>query len=75
MQAVKATVEDGRVVLDEPLPLEGRYEAIVIVLDPDPWRAVVNDPRPRPELAKASREALEGHLAGRTTSLDPDSMP
>jgi hypothetical protein len=75
MQAIKAVVENGNVVLTEPLAVEGRFEAIVIVLDPDPWDALIHDPRPRPELLKASREALEEYLQGETTPIDPVAMP
>ena len=75
MKAIKVTVENGRIVPDEPLDTCGRCEAILVLSDPDPWDAIINDPRPRPELAKASQEALEDYLQGRTTVLDPDNMP
>ena len=74
MQAIKAVVQDGNVVLDGPLPLQGRYEAILVLLDPDPWDAILNDPRPRPELAKASQAALEEYLSGNTKVIDLDLM-
>jgi hypothetical protein len=74
MQAIKAVVQDGNVVLDGPLPLQGRYEAILVLLDPDPWDAILNDPRPRPELAKASQAALEEFLSGKTKVIDLDLM-
>ena len=75
MQAIRAVVEDGNVLLDEPLDVKGRFEAIVVVLDPDPWDAIINDPRPRPELVKAGEEALKEFEEGKTTPLDPDNMP
>ena len=74
MQAIRAVVEDGNVVLDKPLDVKGRFEAILVVLDPDPWDAIINDPRPRPELIKAREEAHRDFLEGRTTPLDPDNM-
>jgi hypothetical protein len=75
MKAIKAVIENGQIMPDEPLPIPGRYEAIVVVLDDDPWDAILNDPRPRPELAKLAEEAHQDHLHGRTTPLDPDTMP
>jgi len=75
MKAIKVVVENGQIVPDEPLEICGRCEAILVVPDPDPWDALIHDPRPRPELEKASREALEDYIEGRTTVLDPDNMP
>ena len=57
MKAVKAVIDNGQIVPEEPLELTGRYDAIVVVLDVDPWDAILNDPRPRPELVKARQEA------------------
>lgn len=74
MRAIKATIEDGNITLDEPMPIKGRAEAIVVVLDPDPWDALIHDPRPRPALTRASQEALDEFLAGQTTPLDPETM-
>jgi hypothetical protein len=75
MQAIKAVVQDGNVVVDDPLPLTGRYEAVLVLLDPDPWESLIKDARPRPELAKAGQIALEEYLSGKTTALIPDAMP
>jgi hypothetical protein len=75
MKAIKVTVDNGRITADEPLDMYGRCEAILVIPDPDPWDALIRDPRPRPELANASQEALEEYLQGRTTDLDPDNMP
>ncbi len=74
MKAIKAIVEDGNVLLNEPLGAKGRFDAIVVVLDPDPWADLINDPRPRPELVKAGQEALKEFEEGKTTLLDPDRM-
>jgi hypothetical protein len=74
MQAVKATITDGNVTLDQPVDIKGPVEAIVVVLDSDPWQAIVADPRPRPALAKSSREALDEFLAGQTTLLNPENL-
>jgi hypothetical protein len=75
MQAIKVTVQDGNVILNDPLPLHGRYEAVLVLLDADPWDAIVNDSRPRPELEKAGQAALEQFLAGKTTPLKSDNLP
>jgi hypothetical protein len=75
MKAIKAVVDNGQIVPEEPLNLSGRHDAIVVVLDVDPWDAILEDSRPRPELTKASEEALREHLQGQTTPLDPDNMP
>ncbi len=75
MKAIKAVIDNGQIVPEEPLNMSGRHDAIVVVLDVDPWDAIINDPRPRPELVKAREEAMADFFAGRTTPLDPDTMP
>jgi hypothetical protein len=62
MRAIKAVIDNGQIVPEEPLQLGGRHEAIVVVLDSDPWNALVQDARPRPELTKAGEEALQEYL-------------
>jgi hypothetical protein len=74
MHAIKAIVEDGSVTLQEPLNVEGRVEAILVILDTEPWDVLVRDPRPRPALTKASEQALDEFLHGQTVPLDPDTM-
>lgn len=73
MKAIKVFVDNGQIVPEEPLDA-GRHDAILVMLDPDPWDELLDDPRPRPELTKAAQEALEDYLGGRTTPLDPDTM-
>jgi hypothetical protein len=75
MKAIKAVIDNGQIVPDEPLEMAGRYEAIVVVLDADPWDGILKDPRPRPELVKARQAAEQAFLQGRTRPLDPDAMP
>lgn len=75
MQAIKATVQDGFVTLNERVDLKGRFDAVLVLLDPDPWDLLVQDPRSRPELVKARQEALQDYAEGRTKPLDPDKMP
>jgi hypothetical protein len=75
MKAIRVVVDNGHVVVEEPLDATGRHDAILVMLDPDPWDELLEDPRPRPELTKAGRDALEEHLCGKTTPLDPDRLP
>ena len=75
MKAIKAVVNNGQITPEEPLAMTGRYDAIIIVLDADPWDAILKDPRPCPELVKASEEAHQAYLEGKTTPIDPDMMP
>ncbi len=74
MRAVRAVIENGRVVPVEPLDVTGRRDAIVILLDRNPWDAILDDPRPRPALEKAAEEAHQEYVHGRTMPLDPDTM-
>ena len=74
MKAIKAVIDNGQITPEEPFDMGGRHDAIVVVLDVDPWDAILQDPRPRPELVKAGEEALQDYLQGRTTPLDPDKM-
>lgn len=66
MKAIKAIVENGQVRLTEPLGEEGPRDAIVVVMDADPWEVIVRDERPRPALRKAREDALAQFDAGKT---------
>ena len=72
---MRAVIDNGNVILDEPLNVKGRFDAVVVVLDLDPWDSLIHDPRPRPDLLKVGGEALEEFRQGKTTPLDPDNMP
>jgi hypothetical protein len=74
VKAIKAVIDNGQIVTEEPLDAIGRQNAIVIVLDVDPWQALMSDPRPRPELDKLAEEAHQEYLQGKTTPIDPDTM-
>lgn len=74
MQAVKATIKDGNVTLEQPVDIKGPADAIVVVLDPDPWNDLICDPRPRQALSKASNEALEEFLSGQAAPLDLENL-
>jgi hypothetical protein len=75
MQAFKATYQDGHVTLNEKINLKGRFDAVLVLLDPDPWETLLNDPRPRTELTKDGQEAIQEYERGNTTPVDPDRMP
>ena len=75
MKAIKAVIDNGQIVPEEPLDAIGRHDAIVVVLDVDPWYAMLDDPRPRPQLDELAEEAHQEYLQGKTTPLDPDAMP
>jgi hypothetical protein len=74
MRAIKATIQDGNITLDQPIDIKGRVDAIIVLLDPDPWKALIDDPRPRPALTKASQDALDEYLTGQATPLDSEAM-
>jgi hypothetical protein len=74
MKAIKVVVDHGQIIPNEPLEVLGPCEAILVLSDPDPWDAILQDPRPRPELIKARQQAEADFLQGRTTPLDPDTM-
>jgi hypothetical protein len=73
MQAVKGTyLEDGRLVLREPVGVTGPVDVLVVFPDVelDPWAQIVADEEPRPKLAAAGDDALAEYRAGRTKPLD-----
>jgi hypothetical protein len=74
MKAIRAVIDNGRIVTEEPLDATGRHDAIVVVLDVDPWQAIIDDPRPRPALDQLAEEAHRDYLQGKTTPIDPDLM-
>ena len=75
MKAIKAVIDNGQITPEEPFDANGRHDAIVVVLDVDPWDAILQDPRPRPELDRLAEEAHQEYLQGKTTPIDPDTMP
>ena len=44
MKAIKAVIDNGQIVPAEPLDMVGRYNAVVVVLDTDPWDADSEQP-------------------------------
>jgi hypothetical protein len=74
MKAIKAVIEHGQIVPETPSEMSNRHDAIAVVLDADPWEAIVEDARPRPELTKARQQTEADFLAGKTTPLDLDAL-
>lgn len=74
MKAIKAVIDHGRIMPESPLDLSGRHDAIVVVLDADPWEDALQDPRVRSELIRARQQAEADYFAEKTTPLDPDAM-
>lgn len=74
MEAISAVVENGRVILSKPIRKRKRCDAILVLLDSDPWRHILDDPRPRPKLIRARQQALAEFAAGRVKPIDPGRM-
>jgi hypothetical protein len=69
MRAIRATVRNGKVHLAEPIEKAVRCDAIVVLLDDDPWEGIIRDARPRPKLAEARRKAIRDFNAGRVRRI------
>lgn len=80
MRAIRAIVEDGKVVLLEPTGLTGRHEAVVVVEDQpvaagdEAWSKIARDPAPRPAFDQFLEEADSEIAQRQTQPLDPDHL-
>jgi hypothetical protein len=76
MKAVKAIYEKGKVKLSEKPTEAGPMEVLVVFPEPadDPWEAILNDPTPRPALAKWVEEVKEEIAQGKATPLNLDDL-
>ena len=76
MKAIKATYQNGKVKLSEKPSERGPMEVVVVFPEPsdDPWEAILNDPRPRPALARRMRQVRDEIKKGETTTLDLDQL-
>ena len=76
MKAVKAIYENGKVKLAEKPAASGPIEVLVVFPEPieDPWRTILEDPRPRPALAKWIKEVKKGIAQGKTKPLHVDDL-
>jgi hypothetical protein len=76
MKAIEATYEKGQLTLDEPIDGDGPYRVLVVFPEEanDPWERILNDPRPRPALAKLVDEVLQNIADGKTEPLDLEKL-
>ena len=77
MNRIHATIKDGRIVPDEPLPA-GTAEAWIAPVDTadeEAWRAILDDPTPSPKLSAMADDALRGLEEGRTLPLPWECEP
>jgi hypothetical protein len=76
MKAVKAIYEKGKIKLAEQPAEQGPMEVLVVFPEPadDPWEAVLNDPTPRPELAKWVKEVKKEIARGKAKPLNLNDL-
>lgn len=72
MKAVKAVYEKGKIKLSERPAEQGPMEVLVVFPEPadDPWEEILNDPTPRPTLAKWVKEVKKEIAEGKAKPLD-----
>ena len=72
MRAIKATYENGKIKLAEKPTETGPMEVLVVFPEPtsDPWQQILNDPAPRPELAKWAKEVRKEIAQGKAKRLN-----
>jgi hypothetical protein len=61
MKAIKAIYQNGKIRLSEKPTEPGPMEVFVVFPESsdDPWEAILNDPRPRPALARRIQQVRE----------------
>ncbi len=76
MKAVKAIYENGKVKLSEKPNTAGPLEVLVVFPEPsdDPWESMINDPAPRPALARRIEEVRDEIARGKTKPLTLDQL-
>jgi hypothetical protein len=74
VKAVKATFKNGRLKFAEKPPAVGPVEVLVVFPEADPWDAILNDPTPRPKLAKLVAKCERAIAKGKTQPLDLDRL-
>ena len=72
MKAVKAIYEKGKIRLTEKPSAQGPMEVLVVFpeLADDPWEEILNDPEPRPALAKWVKEVKKEIAQGKAKPMD-----
>jgi hypothetical protein len=76
MKAVKAIYENGKVKLAEKPKASGPVEVLVVFPESadDPWTAILDDPVPRPTLAKWIKEVKKEIAQGKAKPLRIDDL-
>jgi hypothetical protein len=76
MKAVKATYENGRVILSESPPAAGPIEVLVVFPEQtdDPWERILTDGSDRPELSKWIAEVKTEIAQGKARPLSVDDL-
>ncbi|HEV3144319.1 MAG TPA: hypothetical protein VGZ47_10570 [Gemmataceae bacterium] len=72
MKAIKAIYQNGKVKLTEKPSDPGPVEVLIVFPEPsdDPWQEILDDPRPRPALARKIQQVREQIRKGKTKPLD-----
>lgn len=76
MRAVKAIYEKGKIKLSEKPAEQGPLEVLVVFPEAagDPWEEILNDPRPRPALAKWVQQVKKDIAQGKAKPLDLERL-
>jgi hypothetical protein len=76
MKAVKAIYENGKIKLAEKPAEPGPTEVLVVFPEPaeDSWQKILDDPTPRPRLAKWIKEVKREIAQGKAIPLDVDDL-
>jgi hypothetical protein len=76
MKAIKATYKNGKITFSEMPPEPGPVEVLVVFPEEtdDPWEQILNDPTPRPALAKWMTEVKKEIAQGKASPLDLDQL-
>jgi hypothetical protein len=71
MKAVKAIYEKGKIKLAEKPTALGPMEVLVVFpeAEDDPWSEILNDPTPRPALAKWVKDVKKEIAQGKAKPL------
>ena len=76
MRAVKAIYEKGKIKLTEKPAEQGPVEVLVVFpeLAGDPWEEILNDPKPRPALARWVKEVKKEIAQGKAKRLNVEQL-
>ena len=76
MKAVKAVYEKGKIKLSEKPKSHGPMEVLVVFPEAadDPWSGILDDPTPRPALAKWVKEVKREIAQGQAKPLHLEEL-